>query len=223
MGQFCQLISDHKKLVNKTIRFLILSDFFLFFSVGLLTPIFAIFILENIENKIEVVGYAVACYWITRVIIVIPLSRLMDKRRGELDEYSFLLTGTFLLGIIPLFYIISTEPWHIYLLQALNGLASSMAVPAWRILFTNHIDKKLIGFEWSLEDVGVGISTASSAAIGAIVADKFGFSALFVMISIFGLISASILFVLRKTKKNILYFLIQNKLNRAPLKIDSFK
>jgi len=209
--------------ISKTIRYLIISDFFLFFAVGLLAPIFAVFVLENIENKIEVIGFAVSCYWITRVVMVMPISRLMDKIRGESDEYSFMVAGTFLIAIIPLFYTISSHPWHIYLLQILNGLANSMAVPAWRIIFTNHIDKKIVGFEWSLEDVGVGIATASSAAIGAIIADKLGFNILFGIITFFGMISAIILLVLGKSKRNIIKDLMRDKSDKAPLKLDTFK
>lgn len=218
-----QTNNNHNKFVNKTIRLLVASDFFLFFAVGLLSPIFAVFILKNIDNRIEVIGYATACYWITRVIMAIPISRLLDKIKGELDEYSFMIAGTFLMAVIPLFYTISSEPWHIYLLQGINGFANSMAVPAWRIIFTNHIDKKIIGFEWSLEDVGVGIATASSAAIGAVIADRLGFNVLFVIISFFGVISAFILTAIRKNKKNIFEFLVRDALDRAPLKIDTFK
>ncbi len=209
--------------ISKTIRYLILSDFFLFFAVGLLSPIFAVFVLENIENKIEVIGFAVACYWITRVVMVMPISRLMDKIKGESDEYSFMVVGTFLIAIIPLFYALSSKSWHIYLLQALNGFANAMAVPAWRIIFTKNIDKKIVGFEWSLEDVGVGIATALSAAIGAIIADKLGFNVLFMIIAFFGIISATILLILGKSKRNIIKELMRDKSDRAPLKLDTFK
>lgn len=212
-----------KNKINKTIRFLILSDFFLFFSVGLLAPIFAVFILDNIENRMEVIGYAVACYWLTRVIMVIPLSRLMDRIKGEFDEFYFMVAGTLLISIIPLFYIASTSPWHIYLLQVINGLANSMAVPAWRILFTNHVDRKIVGFEWSLEDVGVGIATASSAALGAFVADKVGFDFLFCLISLFGLASTFILALLVKDGRNMLKGVMRDKHDRVPLKVDTFK
>lgn len=209
--------------VNKTIRFLILSDFFLFFAVGLLAPIYAVFILSKIENRIEVIGYAVAFYWLTRVIMVIPLSKLMDRLKGEFDEFFFMVLGTFLISMVPLCYIISSEPWHIYALQVLNGLAHSMAVPAWRILFTNHIDRRIVGFEWSLEDVGVGIATAASAAIGAYVADRFGFNMLFIAISFFGIVSVVILLVLSRERKDIINRLLGNKIDRTPLKIDTFK
>lgn len=213
----------NKNLVNKVIRTLIISDLFLLFAVGLLSPIFAIFIIEHIENKIEIIGYAVSCYWIARVIMEIPLSRLMDRIKGENDEYLFMAFGTFVISAIPLFYIISSQPWHIYLLQILNGLAYAVAVPAWRIVFTNHVDRSIVGFEWSLEDVAVGIATASSAAIGAIVADKFGFNTLFIAIFVFGTISALILATLSKDKRSILRELLRGKANKAPLKINTFK
>ena len=212
-----------KNNVNKIIRALIVSDFFLFFSIGLLAPIFAVFILNNIANKIEVIGYAVAAYWAARVISVVPFSRLMDKMTGEMDEYFFMILGTMIVSSIPLFYIISSEPWHIYLLQIISGLANSLAVPAWRILFTHHVDKPIIGLEWSLEDVGVGVATAASAMIGAFVADRFGFNLLFVMYFICGLISVSILLLLGQIKKSIIKELFRRPGDKAPLKIDGIK
>lgn len=213
----------NKSVVNKVIRTLIISDFFLFFAAGLLAPIYAVFLIEHIENRIEIIGYAVSCYWITRVIMVIPLSSLMDRIKGEIDECFFMAFGTFMISIIPLFYIISSEPWHIYLLQTLNGLAYAIAVPAWRIVFTNHVDRNIVGFEWSLEDVAAGIATAASATIGAVIADKLGFEILFISIFIFGTISALILATLNKGKRSILSRLLHDRADKAPLKIDSFK
>jgi len=208
--------------INRFVKTLIASDFFLFFAVGLLAPIYAVFVLENITDRIEVIGYAVSFYWITRVILVIPFSVIMDKIKGEFDEYSFMIAGTALISIIPLFYIIASEPWHIYLLQILNGAANAMAVPAWRIVFTKHIDRKITGFEWSLEDVGVGLATASSAALGAIIASKFGFSILFVFVFVFGAISTAILFALRG-KKKIIMELAKDASDKGPIKIDTIK
>lgn len=209
--------------VNRIIQTLIISDFFLFFAVGLLGPIFAVFLLEHIENRIEIVGYAVSSYWLTRVIMVMPLSRLMDKIKGEVDEFFFMALGTFMIGAVPLFYLLASESWHVYLLQVVNGLAYALAVPAWRIVFTNNVDRHIVGYEWSLEDVAVGIATALSASLGAIIADKFGFDILFFIIFIFGTISALILLTLNIGKKSFLRELLRNGTDKAPLKIDSFK
>ena len=76
-----------KTSVNLIVRILVLSDFFMFFSVGLLGPIYAVFVLDKIPGAgLEIVGFATAIYWMSRVISVIPLSRLMDKIKGEKDE-----------------------------------------------------------------------------------------------------------------------------------------
>lgn len=83
-----------------------------------------------------------------------------------------------------------------------------MAIPAWRILFTNHIDSRTVGFEWSLEDIGIGIATAVSASVGAFVAGKFGFNILFGAFSFFGLISVFTLLMLSKEKKGIMRKLV---------------
>jgi len=209
--------------INKVIRVLILSDFFLFFGVGLLTPIFAVFIIENIENEIAVVGYATSAYWIARVITVLPLSWIMDKMKGDKDEYLFMVIGTLIVSIQPLLFILSTEPWHIYLLQFISGTAYSMCIPAWRILFTNHIDKKFVGFEWSLEDVSVGIATTFSAMAGAFIASKFGFNFLFIVTAMFGFIATAMLYVLYRKKTDILEEMKLMKSKKAPFKIDTIK
>ncbi len=209
--------------INPTVKLLIISDFFLFFAVGLLSPIFAVFVLDNIENKIEVIGLAASFYWLTRVIMVVPFSKLMDKLQGETDEYSFMIFGTFLISIVPLLYLISSKPWHIYLAQIIYGFANSMAVPAWRIIFTNHIDRKIIGFEWSLEDVAVGLATATSATLGAFIANRFGFDFLFMTISFFGLFSTLVLLFANREKKGLLKKIFSGKTERSPLKIDTIK
>lgn len=211
--------------INKIIFSLIASDFFICFAFGLIAPIFAIFILENIDNKIEVIGYATSIYWITRVILVIPFSWLMDKIKGENDEYLFMIIGTFLMSLVPLFFTVSSQVWHIYLLQAISALAHSMAVPAWRILFTNHLDRNIIGFEWSIEDVGVGIATAISASVGAFVADKYGFNILFIFVFILSFIGTLILVSVYVYDKNIFekFLLFRRKRSPAPFKVDTFK
>ncbi|MDO8667775.1 MAG: MFS transporter [bacterium] len=212
-----------KSHVNKIIRSLIISDFFLFFSMGLLAPIFAVFILNNIENKIEVIGFSISIYWLIRVITVVPISHLMDKMKGEMDEYYFMIAGTFIAACVPLFYIFSSLPWHIYLLQIVSGLANSMAVPAWRILFTKHIDTRIVGFEWSLEDVGVGIATAGSATLGALIANRFGFNTLFIIITCFGIIGSLILLPLSQSKRSFIKELFYRQSDKAPFKIDDIK
>lgn len=198
--------------INKIVGVLIVSDFVLFFAFGLMAPIFAVFIQRDIQGgTLEVIGLATTIYWLIRALTAVPLSRYMDKTDGEKDEYYFLLVGSFILAVVPFFYAAAAKPWHVYLLQAIYGLSHSMAVPAWRIIFTNHLDRGKTGFEWSVEDVGVGTAIAFSAYAGAFIADRFGFDTLFYVVGILGLIGT---FVLIPLSKNMLTLREMRKMHR---------
>lgn len=188
---------NFKSNVNFIVRILVLSDFFLFFSVGLLSPIYAVFILDRIEGAtLEIVGIATAVYWTSRVVSVIPLSRLMDKIKGEKDEYYLMLLGTFFISALPLCYIFITQAWQVYLVQFFNAVSFSLVIPAWRVIFTKNMDKNRVGFEWSLDDVGVGLATAVAAALGSMVAERMGFEYLFIFIFLVGFASILVLLLL---------------------------
>lgn len=219
-------------MVNRVIRLLIFSDFVILFAAGLLSPIFAVFILKAIPgSSLQVIGLATAFYWIARTISTVPLSRLMDKTDGERDEFYFMVIGSFIFSSLPLFYLFISQAWHLYLLQFIGGLANSMAVPAWRILFTDHLDRGKTGYEWSLEDIGVGSATALSAYLGSMLADRFGFQLVFVLLAMLGYIGTMLLIPLHRDAKTLDQIKRANRLKTIrekrealiPMKIDDLK
>lgn len=219
-------------MVNRVVRHLVLSDFLLNFAFGLLAPIFAIFILKNIEgSSLRVVGLATTFYWIARTTITVPLSKFLDRTDGERDEFYFMMAGTFLMSSVPLFFLLAKVPWHIYLIQLISGLANSMAVPSWRILFTDHLDRGSTGYEWSLEDIAIGVSVGISAYFGSILADKFGFPVVFIFLSILGYLGTMILVPISRDAKNLAQIKREHRLeklklkrkNMTPMKIDGLK
>ena len=70
-------------------------------------------------------------------------------------------------------------------------------VPTWAAIFTRHIDKGREAFSWSLESTGIGFAAAFAGALGGVLAAVLGFRVVFVLVSIFGLISSSLLFLIR--------------------------
>lgn len=192
--------------INRVIRYLIAYDFVLNFAFGLLAPIFAVFVLQNVEGaktNLKIIGIATACYWLARILTTVPLSRFMDKTDGERDEFYFIIVGTLIISTVPILLIFAKVPWHLYLIQFIHGLANSMAVPGWRILFTDHIDKQKVGYEWSMDDIGVGIAVGSSAYLGSLLADKFGFIPVLVLLSGLGYVSALLLIPLSPDFKTL--------------------
>jgi len=177
--------------LNKVVKTLIQADLVFLSAFGLIAPIFAVFIIEQINGgNVKVVGFAAAIYWILKAILQIPIGKFLDKHRGEKDDVSFLVLGYVLAAIVPLGYIFSFLPWHIYLLQAVYSIGMAMAIPAWAAIFTRHIDKGKEAFEWSLESSGFSLGIGITGAIGGILVAKFGFNMVFIIVSVFALIGA---------------------------------
>jgi DHA1 family quinolone resistance protein-like MFS transporter len=179
------------KSINKVIKVLILSDVALLTGFGFVTPIFAIFLTENIEGgNIEVAGFAAAIYWIVMSSVVIPLGKYLDKTQGEKDDLWFIVLGNLLAAFAVFGYIFSKLPWHIYLLQAIYAIGMGMNIPGYTALFTRHVDKGREALSWSIRAALIGVGTGVAGALGGIIAYRFGFITLFTAVGIIILFSA---------------------------------
>jgi len=178
-----------KIFVNKIIRNLVKADLMFLSAFGLITPIFAVFITEQIKGgDIKVVGFAAATYWISKSLFQIPIGRFLDKERGEKDDIRCLVAGFLIAAMVPFAYIFSSFPWHIYALQVIYGLGMAMYNPAWCAIFTRHIDKGKEAFEWSLNSSSLGFGIGITGAVGGILASQFGFNLIFILVGIFAIL-----------------------------------
>src|SRR3990167_9155838 len=163
--------------VNHVIKTLVLSDFFVNAGFSVFAPVFAIFITQQIQGGcLQVVGFAAAIVQIAKITLEIPIAKFLDKNHGEYDDFYSLILGSVLIAMVPFLYLIATEVNHLYFISALYGTG---------IALSRHIDKLKESFEWSLDSVAIGISGAGAAAIGGILAQKFGFNFIFFVGGIF--------------------------------------
>lgn len=193
-----------KLKINNVVKYLVLSDLIFFAGWGLITPIFAIFIVNSIQGgSILVVGIASSIYWILTSILRIPFGIFLDNHKGEKDDYLFLVAGLFIASLIPFGYIFSKFPWHIYVLQAIYGIGLAMSFSGWSAIFTRHIDKGKEATEWGLDATSVGIGTGISAVIGGWAVTRFGFNPVFIVVGILGLIGVALLLGIRNNIKGV--------------------
>jgi MFS family permease len=186
--------------MNKTIKLLILSDIFLLTGFGLVDPILAIFIKENlVGGTIFAAGFASTLFLVTKSIIQLPFSRYIDAHDAKIK---WLLAGTFLIALVPFVYIFAENIYYIWGAQVLRGIAAGLAYPSWLSLFSTHLDRKHEGFEWSLYSTSVCLGTASAAGIGATIAMYLGFQLTFSLVGVMALIGAVILIGLEKRNRN---------------------
>lgn len=175
-----------KPLVNRFIRYLIISDAVLYSAAGLVTPIFAVYVTNRIQGgDLTVVGLAATVYLATKSVLQIPISWLLDRKKGERDDFLLMVAGSFLFTVVPLIYLVSTLPWHIYLAQFVFGVAAAMNVPGWLALFSRHIDKDRGAFSWALHSTTFEGGMAVTAVVGAFVAKTYGFQTLFIIHAFF--------------------------------------
>lgn len=187
------------KSINKVIKILILSDLILLFGWGLIVPILAIFITEQIKGgDVRVAGMAIGLYWLVKSIIQIPIGRYLDQKKGEKDDYYFMIFGIFLASLVPLGFIFAKLPWHIYFLQIIHALGMAMNIPAWGGIFVRHVDKGKEALSWSFESSAIGIGAGIAGILGGAIAKFFGFVPLFIGVFVFGIISAFLLFLISK-------------------------
>jgi MFS family permease len=190
------------KIVNRIIKFMISSDFVLNLGWGLLGPVFAIFIVQNItvgssSEAAKVAGFASLSYWAVKSILQIPIGKYLDKNHGERDDYWFMVVGTFIAGFIPIGYLFASAPWHIYLLQMIYAAGMSMAFPAWLAIFTRHIDKGKEALEWGMESTFLGAGAGIAGGAGGIVASMFGFNVVFIFVSCFTFLATILLLFIK--------------------------
>ncbi|MBU2082232.1 MFS transporter [Patescibacteria group bacterium] len=181
------------KFVNKIIRVLVLGDIMFFSAFGLIGPIFAIFVTNQIVGAtVATAGFAATINLLTRALLQMPVARYIDNHKGEKDDFRFMIAGSTLVSIVPFIYLFVSIPMHLYLAQVILGIGGALANPGWYAIFTRHIDKNKEGTEWSLENVSVGIAAAGAATIGGILAQNFGFHSLFLIVGVLSLLGVII-------------------------------
>lgn len=166
-----------------------MGDIMFFSAFGLIGPIFAIFVTNQIAGAtVATVGFAATINLLVKALLQMPVARYIDKHKGEKDDFLFMVVGSTLISIVPFAYLFVTLPIHLYLAQVVLGIGGALTNPGWFAIFTRHIDKGKEGTEWTLENVSIGLVSAGVAALGGIMAERFGFHNLFLIVGVLSLV-----------------------------------
>ncbi len=180
--------------VGRVVKYLVLSDLFLLFGWGFIDPIFSVFIVERIAGATLVtVGIAAALYWILKSLVQIPVSNYLDRTPGEKDDFKALIAGLLLAGLSAFAFGVIDRPWQLYLVQIVHAIGFALYIPSWSSIFSRHLDKDRVSFDWSLDSTVAGIAEGLSGLIAGVIAAAFGFVSIFVLAGIFSLVAAVVL------------------------------
>lgn len=177
--------------INHVVKTLVLSDFYINAGFSVFAPVFAVFVTKQIDGgTLAVVGFAAAIFQVFKSGLQIPIAKYLDKNHGEYDDFYSMILGTSLIALVPFLYLFAAKASHIYIIQALYGIGASFAIPPWYAIFTRHVDKMRENVEWSLDSIAIGVGAATSAALGGLLAERFGFQFVFLLGGMFAVFGA---------------------------------
>jgi len=181
--QFVGRNPSHFQL-NPVVKAFIISEAFLFSAYNFVIPIFAVFVVRNIEGgNIQIAASAFSFFLITRVVFELIICRYLSKR----DDKSKFLATIFGMSLISVSYFGFSFVHNIYLLFTFFGLAGigfGIASPPKNAIFSTHLDKNKEATEWGIRDAVTFVGMASTAALGGFIASAYGFGFLFIIASV---------------------------------------
>lgn len=188
---------SHNLLLNKIsplIRILITSDMLIVGAIGMFAPLYALFVENKIVGANEfVIGLSISIYLVSRSVLQIPLATIIDKIKGEKDDYLFLVLFSALMGVTHLGFLFVNRVWQLFLIQMLLGIFTAITYPSYMAIFTRHVDSNMEGTEWGVYYTFTDLSSAALAALGGFLANSYGYNALIITVSALVIFGALIL------------------------------
>src|SRR3989344_6337839 len=136
--------------VGRIVKYFIFVDLALLAGWGLIAPIFSVFVITKVAGATLItVGTGAAIYWILKSILQLPLANYLDKNPGEKDDFYALILGLLIASFSSvLFTLVRTIP-QLYFVQALQAVGFALYAAAWPAIFSRHLDKDRVSFDWA--------------------------------------------------------------------------
>ena len=147
-------------------------------AFGLLTPIFALFLIERIPNaSLLTVGMAEAIFLMTLAILR-PFTQLSSQSdtKGYRTQY-LLWFGSIFIVLSPFLYLLSRDMLDIFVIQMIYGIGVAFSEPAWSRLVSQTCSLPSGKYNEPYYATGTLVA-AGLAAIGGFIAEMQGIPAL---------------------------------------------
>jgi MFS family permease len=180
---FIGRVPSHFSL-NRIVEAFIVSETFFWAAWNFITPIFAIFVINNIKGgNIQMAASAFSCYLITRVIFEVIAGRY-STGKSDLRKLWMTIAGMILLSVAYIGFAFSHSISQLFFYYIVTGVAIGIATPAKNSLFSAHLDHDKEPTEWGIYDAVTLLGIALATALGGFIASSYGFQPLFLLAAV---------------------------------------
>ncbi|PIR87446.1 MAG: hypothetical protein COU11_00305 [Candidatus Harrisonbacteria bacterium CG10_big_fil_rev_8_21_14_0_10_49_15] len=182
--------------MKRGLKILLWADAWADFGIGMLGPIYAIFV-EDIGGDILDASWAYFAFMITAGLVMYLISRWENHvlHKEKLVVIGYCLTAVGALG----YYFVDTQA-GLLVVQVILGVSMAVLSPAFDALYSHYVVNKHEASDWGAWEAMGYMVAALAAVVGGYVVDSFGFRPLFLLMFGAALVGAIISFSLFKNK-----------------------
>ena len=182
------------------LKILIVADAFANLALGMLGPIYAIFV-GKIGGDILDVGWAYFTFTFTSGVILYLISRWENRilHKEKLVVVGYLINA---LGCL-LYYFTETQTMLLFV-QAVLGIGIAVISPAFDSMYSHFVRTDEEASDWGAWEAMGYMVAAVAAVLGSMVANNYGFGVLFLVMFAASLVGAIVSFLLFRNKDYLL-------------------
>lgn len=169
--------------MKRGLRVLLFSDSFINLALGMIGPIYAIFV-EEIGGDMLNASWAYFAYMFSAGFVMYIISKWEDKVK---HKESLIVLGYVLTNVGCFSYIFVSNQAMLLMTQIILGISMAVLDPAFDSVYAHYTSKKEEASDWGIWEAMNYIVTALAAIIGGYIASEFGFRILFIVMFIFSL------------------------------------
>jgi len=148
-------------------------------GVGLLGPVYSIFVVNRFSASLVDVGVLVAIYGLVAAIFKTPAGRLTDLYETEKVFFAGVMVG----AACSLSYILVFDLTQLYVIEFFFGISHALQRPALLSLIMDMSDRDKRGLHLGMFESISDVAGAVAALLSVTIASMFGFEPLFFICS----------------------------------------
>jgi predicted MFS family arabinose efflux permease len=174
---------------NPIVKAYILSESLMWSAWNLVTPLFAVFVVSNIQGgNLQIAASSFSAYLLSRVFSELFSGKVL-LGGDDHKKLTVAVVGTICISLAYVGFASFTTVWPIFAAYCLAGFGIGFSAPAKNALFSLHLDKNKAATEWGIADATQFACMAAATALGGFIATAYGFSVLFLVASVLNIIS----------------------------------